>query len=297
MKTKKRKLIKQENVKGGYVESDYLTKRLYAKSRDGKKIPISIVYNRKKYNKNGPLLLWGYGSYGATYDPWFSSSRLSLLDRGFAFAIAHIRGSKIYDESWYENGKLLKKINTFNDFIDCSKYLISCNYTSIGNLYAIGGSAGGLLMGAIANMRSDLFNGIVAEVPFVDVINTMLDETIPLTTGEYDEWGNPNIKKYFDYMLTYSPYNNVVKKEYANLLVTSGFHDSQVQYWEPLKWVAKLRSCKVGDSLLLLDMDMDSGHGGATGRFKPLKKVALNYAFLLYLDKSGNKDNLSRREK
>ena len=259
---------------------------MYAHSRDGVKIPVSIVYNVKKFKKKGPLLLWGYGSYGATYDPWFSSARLSLLDRGFAFAVAHIRGSKIYGESWYENGKLLKKVNTFNDFIDVGKFVINEGYTSLGNLYAIGGSAGGLLMGAVSNMRSDLFNGIIAEVPFVDVINTMLDETIPLTTGEYDEWGNPNVKKYFDYMLSYSPYDNVEKKEYTNMLVTSGFHDSAVQYWEPLKWIAKLRSFKVDDNLLLLDMDMDSGHSGTTGRFKSLRKIALNYAFLLYLSQN-----------
>ena len=286
MKTKKRKVIKQEKIKGNFVESDYETKRLYAQSRDGVKIPVSIVYNVKKFKKKGPLLLWGYGSYGATYDPWFSSARFSLLDRGFAFAVAHIRGSKIYGESWYENGKLLKKVNTFNDFIDVGKFVINEGYTSLGNLYAIGGSAGGLLMGAVSNMRSDLFNGIIAEVPFVDVINTMLDETIPLTTGEYDEWGNPNVKKYFDYMLSYSPYDNVEKKEYTNMLITSGFHDSAVQYWEPLKWIAKLRSFKLDNNLLLLDMDMDSGHSGTTGRFKSLKKVALNYAFLLHLSQN-----------
>ena len=215
----------------------------------------------------------------------FSTARLSLLDRGFCFAIAHIRGGKIYDENWYEDGKLLKKKNTFYDFIDCAEFLIKKKYTQKEHLYAEGGSAGGLLMGAILNIKGNIFNGVIAAVPFVDVVSTMLDDTIPLTTFEYDEWGNPNEKKYFDYMLSYSPYDNVKKEDYPNILITSGFYDSQVQYWEPLKWIAKLRDYKIDKNLLLLDMNMDAGHGGTTGRFKIYKEIALEYAFLFYLEK------------
>ena len=284
MSSKRRKLLKEMEIIGGYDKNKYASERIYVKSRDGKDIPVSLVYNKKKFKKPGKIHLYGYGSYGLIVEPSFSISRLSLLDRGFCFAIAHIRGSKVYDEEWYDDGKLLNKKNTFNDFIDCASYLINKNYTSADNLYAEGASAGGLLVGSILNMNGNLFNGIIAGVPFVDVINTMLDDTIPLTTFEYDEWGNPNLIKYFNYMLSYSPYDNISKKKYPNLLVTSGYNDSQVQYWEPLKWVAKLREYKTDDNLLLLDIDMDTGHGGTTGRYKIYKKIALEFAFLLYLE-------------
>ncbi len=285
MKTKKRKILKEQEIVGEYNKKQYITERIYAHSRDGKKIPISLVYNNNVYKKNGKLLLDGYGSYGYTNEPYFSSANLSLLDRGFCYAIAHIRGGKIYGEQWYEDGKMLKKKNTFNDFIDCAKHLINKKYTIKEHLYAEGASAGGLLMGAVANdQSSNIFNGILAGVPFVDVINTMLDDTIPLTTGEYNEWGNPNIKKYFNYMLSYSPYDNISKKDYPNLLITSGYTDSQVQYWEPLKWIAKLRDFKTDTNLLLLDMNMDAGHSGTTGRFKYFEKVALKFSFLFKLE-------------
>jgi oligopeptidase B len=235
-------------------------------------------------NGKTPLLLYAYGSYGSTVDPYFSTVRLSLLDRGFIFAIAHVRGSEYLGRSWYENGKLLKKKNTFTDFIDVSKYLIANKYTSSKHLYANGGSAGGLLMGAITNMAPEIYNGIVAEVPFVDVTTTMLDDSIPLTTGEYDEWGNPNEKEYYDYMTSYSPYDQVAIKDYPNLLVTTGLHDSQVQYWEPAKWVAKLRDMKTDTNLLLLHINMEAGHGGASGRFNALKRYARSYSFLLDLE-------------
>ncbi len=227
-----------------------------------------------------PLLLYGYGSYGITMEPGFSSVRLSLLDRGFVYAIAHIRGGQIYGRQWYDDGKLLKKMNTFTDFNACAEYLIEQKYTSTDYLFAQGGSAGGLLMGAVANLRPDLYKGIIANVPFVDVVTTMLDESIPLTTGEYDEWGNPNEKEYYDYMLSYSPYDNVAAKDYPAMLVTTGLHDSQVQYWEPTKWVAKLRDMKTDDNLLLLKIEMETGHGGASGRFERYKEVALEYAFM-----------------
>ena len=284
MDKRTRKLLKQEPVLGGYRAADYKSERIYATSRDGQKIPISLVYNKKVYKSPDKLLLYGYGSYGSTADPTFGSAKLSLLDRGFCYAIAHIRGGKIYDESWYEDGKMLNKMNTFNDFIDAGLYLIKKKYTTPAHLYAFGGSAGGLLMGVVANMSSDMFNGIIAAVPFVDVVNTMLDETIPLTTGEYDEWGNPNKKKYFDYMLSYSPYDNITNQDYANLFILSGYYDSQVQYWEPLKWIAKLREMRTNHNLLILDMDMDTGHGGSTGRFKPYKEAAKIYAFILMLE-------------
>ncbi|GAQ49661.1 oligopeptidase B [Flavobacterium psychrophilum] len=227
---------------------------------------------------------YAYGSYGYSMDCTFSTTRLSLLDRGFIFAIAHIRGGEDLGRPWYEDGKLLKKKNTFTDFIDCSKYLISEKYTSAKHLYAEGGSAGGLLMGAVINMAPLLYNGIIAQVPFVDVITTMLDDSIPLTTGEYDEWGNPNKKKYYDYMKSYSPYDNIVAQKYPNMLVTTGLHDSQVQYWEPAKWVAKLRTLKTDNNLLYLDTNMDAGHGGASGRFESLKEVAKEFSFLLDLE-------------
>nr|WP_319401411.1 S9 family peptidase [uncultured Carboxylicivirga sp.] len=276
---------KVQEVVGGHNPDDYITERLWATSRDGEKIPISIVH-RKDYEKDGqaPLLLYGYGSYGVTVDPWFSSTRLSLLDRGFVYAIAHIRGGQSMGREWYDDGKMMNKINTFTDFIDAGQYLVKENYTSPKHLYAMGGSAGGLLMGAVANMEPELFNGIVASVPFVDVVSTMLDETIPLTTNEFDEWGNPKNKKAYDYMMMYSPYDNVEAKDYPNMLVTTGLFDSQVQYWEPAKWVAKLRATKTDNNLLLLHTNMEAGHGGASGRFKQYRETALEYSFLLMLE-------------
>lgn len=285
METKEKTLRKQQEVVGGYDSEHYVTERLFATAADGTAIPISVVY-KKDFQKNGesPLLLYGYGSYGMSMDPSFNSSRLSLLDRGFTYAIAHIRGGEEMGRKWYENGKMMDKKNTFTDFIDCGKYLVAEKYTSPTHLYAQGGSAGGLLMGAVINMAPELWNGIIAQVPFVDVVNTMLDETIPLTTNEYDEWGNPNEKAAYDYMKSYSPYENIEAKEYPNLLVTTGLHDSQVQYFEPAKWVAKLREMKKGDQVVLFKTDMEYGHGGASGRFDYLKEAALNYAFLLKLE-------------
>jgi len=287
MATKERTLLKQRKVLGGEFDADnYISERIFAKSRDGKtEIPISLVY-RKGIQKNGktPLLLNGYGSYGSSSDPYFSSVRLSLLDRGFIFAIAHIRGGQEMGRYWYEDGKLLKKKNTFYDFIDCGKYLIENNFTSSAHLYANGGSAGGLLMGAVMNMEPELFNGVIAGVPFVDVINTMWDESIPLTTSEFDEWGNPKEKEYYDYMKSYSPYDNIMNVNYPNLLITTGYWDSQVQYWEPAKWIAKLRDLRANDNLLLMYCDMDVGHGGSSGRFESLKEIALEYAFLFKLE-------------
>ncbi len=285
MKTHEKTLLKREEVLGGYNPQDYETKRLYATASDGTQIPLSLVYKKgiKKSGKN-PLLLYGYGSYGITIDPAFSSVRLSLINRGFIYAIAHIRGGQINGRQWYEDGKLLKKMNTFTDFNSCAEYLINEKYTSTDHLYAIGGSAGGLLMGAVINLRPDLYKGIVAAVPFVDVLTTMLDETIPLTTGEYDEWGNPNLKEYYDYMLSYSPYDNIKAMQYPNMLVTTGLHDSQVQYWEPAKWVAKLRELKTDKNILLLHTDMDTGHGGASGRYQRYRETARDYAFLLMLE-------------
>jgi oligopeptidase B len=284
MKSKGMELLKQQEVLGGFNTADYVSERLYAKARDGVTVPISIVYH-KDFKKDGsqPLLLYAYGSYGASMDPYFSSARLSLLNRGFAFAIAHIRGGEEMGRHWYEDGKLLNKKNTFNDFIDCGEFLVAEKYAAKDQLYAQGGSAGGLLMGAVMNMRPDLWKGVVAAVPFVDVITTMLDESIPLTTGEYDEWGNPNEKEYYDYILSYSPYDQVEAKDYPATLVTTGLHDSQVQYWEPAKWVAKLRELKTDKNPLLLHTNMDAGHGGASGRFARLKEVALQYAFFLDL--------------
>ncbi len=284
MRNKKSELLKQFEVKGDFKVENYETKLIYAKAKDGVKIPISIVYRKgTKLDGSAPLLQYGYGSYGASMDPYFSSSRLSLLDRGFIYAIAHIRGGEEMGYGWYEDGKLLKKKNTFTDFIACSEHLIKNNYTKADNLFAMGGSAGGLLIGAVINMRPDLYKGVIAAVPFVDVVTTMLDESIPLTTGEFDEWGNPKEKKYYDYMLSYSPYDNVKAQDYPAMLVTTGLHDSQVQYFEPAKWVAKLRDLKTDDNLLLLDIDMTTGHGGASGRFKRLKNTALEYAFFLDL--------------
>jgi oligopeptidase B len=286
MKTREKTVLKEQEVLGGkFDKNNYTEERVWATAEDGTKVPISMVYRKgiKKDGKN-PLLLYAYGSYGASMDPYFSSIRLSLLDRGFIFAIAHIRGGEDLGRDWYENGKLLKKKNTFTDFIDCSKFVIAQKYTSPEHLYAEGGSAGGLLMGAIVNMAPELYNGIIAQVAFVDVITTMLDDTIPLTTGEYDEWGNPNDKVYYDYMKSYSPYDNVKAQKYPHMLVTTGLHDSQVQYWEPAKWVAKLRVTKTDNNLLFLDTNMEAGHGGASGRFEALKEVAKEYSFLLDLE-------------
>ncbi len=284
IQTAKRILRKRQKVVGGYAPDDYLTERKYVTAHDGAKIPVSIVY-KKEFRKNGscPLLLYGYGSYGYTIESSFRSSRLSLLNRGFAFAIAHVRGGQEMGRYWYDEGKLLNKKNTFSDFIDCAKALIVNHYTSPKKLFAMGGSAGGLLMGAVANLAPGLFKGIIADVPFVDVVTTMLDESIPLTTGEYDEWGNPNDKVYYNYMLSYSPYDNVETKSYPAMLITTGLHDSQVQFWEPAKWVAKLRDMKTDNNLLLLWTNMDYGHSGASGRFEQFKEIAMDYVFMFYL--------------
>lgn len=276
--------LKRQEVLGDFDPHNYQSERLYAPARDGVKVPISLVY-RKGFQKDGqqPLLLYAYGSYGHSMEPYFSSVRLSLLDRGFAFAIAHIRGGEELGRWWYEDGKLLKKKNTFTDFIDCAKYLVEHNYTNTQKLFAMGGSAGGLLVGAVINIAPDLWKGVVAAVPFVDVVTTMLDDSIPLTTGEYDEWGNPNDPEYYKYIKSYSPYDNVKAQAYPAMLVTTGLHDSQVQYWEPAKWVAKLRVMKTDDNPLLLHTNMDAGHGGASGRFERFKETAMEYAFMLDL--------------
>jgi oligopeptidase B len=287
LNSRERTLKKQDEVLGGTFDStNYVSERIMAPSRDGEtQVPISIVY-RKDYQKNGdePLLLYGYGSYGNTIDPWFSSSRLSLLDRGFAFAIAHIRGGQEMGRSWYEDGKMLNKKNTFYDFIDSGQHLVNMGYTNSEHLYAQGGSAGGLLIGAVINMAPELWHGAIAAVPFVDVVSTMLDETIPLTTFEFDEWGNPKEKEYYDYIKSYSPYDNVAAQDYPHLLITTGYWDSQVQYWEPAKWIAKLRDTKTDNNMLIMDCNMEVGHGGASGRFKRFKEVALSYAFLIHLE-------------
>ncbi|WP_461099950.1 S9 family peptidase [Spirosoma luteolum] len=284
MDTKTKTLLKQQEVLGGFNKDNYVSERVYATVRDGVQVPVSIVY-RKGTKKDGtaPLLQYAYGSYGYSTDPGFSSTRLSLLDRGFIYAIAHIRGGQEMGRRWYEDGKMLKKKNTFNDFVDVSNYLIKNKYTAADKLFAMGGSAGGLLMGAVINQAPQLYKGVVAAVPFVDVVTTMLDESIPLTTGEFEEWGNPKNKAYYDYMLSYSPYDNVTKQAYPNLLVTTGLHDSQVQYWEPAKWVAKLRTLKTDTNQLLLHTNMEAGHGGASGRFQALREIALEYAFMLNL--------------
>lgn len=285
MVTREQKLIKEETVLGGFDRNNYRTERRFATARDGTQVPVSLVY-RKGMEKNGknPLLQYGYGSYGFSMEPWFDADVISLLDRGFIYAIAHIRGGSEMGRDWYYNGRQLKKKNTFTDFIDVSKFLIEDGYTSAEHLYAQGGSAGGLLIGAVANMAPELYHGMVTRVPFVDVVTTMLDEDIPLTAGEWDEWGNPAEKVYYDYMKSYSPYDNVAAMDYPNMLVTTGLHDSQVQYWEPAKWVAKLREFKTGDNLLLLKTDMAAGHSGKTGRFQRIEDEALNYSFFLSLE-------------
>lgn len=287
MKEKTTKLLKQQEVLGGNFHTEnYISERIWAPSRDGQsRIPISLVYHKDTVKSaETPLLLYGYGSYGHTVDASFSNVRLSILDRGFIYAIAHIRGGEYLGREWYEDGKMLHKKNTFYDFLDAGRFLTEQKYTSPKHLYAMGGSAGGLLMGVIVNEEPTLFNGIVAQVPFVDVVTTMLDETIPLTTGEFDEWGNPKNKKYYNYMKSYSPYDNVAPQDYPNMLITTGFNDSQVQYWEPAKWTAKLRELKTDGNILLFKTDMSSGHGGASGRFESLKEDALEYAFLFKLE-------------
>lgn len=278
-------LLKQQKVLGDFSADNYASERLFITARDGIKVPVTLVYRKDKFKKEGtnPLLQYAYGSYGATMDPTFSSARLSLLDRGFVYAIAHIRGSQMLGRPWYEDGKLLNKKNTFNDFVDVTKSLVAQGYGDKDYIFAQGGSAGGLLMGAVANQAPELYKGMVAAVPFVDVVTTMLDESIPLTTNEYGEWGNPNEKAYYEYMLSYSPYDQVSKQDYPNMLVTTGLHDSQVQYFEPAKWVAKLRDYKTDNNKLLFKIDMEAGHGGASGRFKRLEDAALNYAFMLDL--------------
>lgn len=284
MRTREKTLLKQEEVLGGFDPKNYKTERLYATAKDSVKIPISLVYRVGLVRDgNNPLLLYGYGSYGASTDASFSSVRLSLLDRGFVYAIAHIRGGQEMGRQWYEDGKLLKKKNTFTDFIACAEYLIAEKFTNPEKLFAMGGSAGGLLIGAVVNMRPDLFKGVIAAVPWVDVVTTMLDESIPLTTNEFDEWGNPKQKEFYDYMLSYSPYDNVIAQNYPNMFVTTGLHDSQVQYWEPAKWVAKLRELKTDNNILLLHTDMKAGHGGKAGRFERHRLTAMEYAFMLDL--------------
>ena len=286
MNSKTKKILKQRTVPNSKFKSDnYIEKRLWADSRDGVKIPISLVYHKNTaLDLNTPLLLYAYGSYGYTIDPYFSSNRLSILDRGFIFAIVHVRGGQYLGRSWYDGGKLLNKKNTFNDFIDSTNFLISSGISSARHIHAMGGSAGGLLMGAILNESPSLYKSVIASVPFVDVITTMLDESIPLTTGEYDEWGNPNNKKYYNYIMSYSPYDNIKNQDYPNIMVTSGYHDSQVQYWEPTKWVAKLRAYKTDSNVLFLVTNMGAGHSGPSGRFNSLRETANEYAFILQLE-------------
>jgi oligopeptidase B len=285
LQTKVQTVLKEQEVVGGYDKSAYASERVWATAPDGTKVPISLVYRKDQRKETGnPLLLYGYGSYGATIDPGFSSTRLSLLDRGFIYAIAHVRGGQYLGRAWYEDGKLLKKMNTFTDFIACGEFLVQEGYTQTDKMFAMGGSAGGLLMGAVVNLRPDLWKGVVAQVPFVDVVTTMLDETIPLTTFEYDEWGNPNQLEYYNYMLSYSPYDQVKAQAYPAMLVTTGLHDSQVQYWEPAKWVAKLRAMRTDKSVpLLMYCNMETGHGGASGRFEAYRETAMEYAFMLDL--------------
>ena len=285
LETRAHSLLKEQAVAGEFNRNDYQTERLFATARDGTRVPVSLVYRKglKKDGKN-PLLQYAYGSYGSSSYPYFNSDLLSLLDRGFVYAIAHIRGGSEMGRDWYFDGRQLNKKNTFTDFIDVSKFLIDEGYTSPKHLYATGASAGGLLMGAVLNMAPELYNGVIAEVAFVDVITTMLDAEIPLTSGEWDEWGDPRDKEFYDYMLSYSPYDNVAEKDYPNILVTTGLHDSQVQYWEPAKWVARLRTHKTDNNILLLKTDMSAGHSGKTGRFQRIEDESLNYAFIMGLE-------------
>jgi len=285
MDTREQELRKQQEVVGGHDPDDYVTERIFAPARDGVKVPVTLVYRKDtKKSSSTPMLLYAYGSYGISMDPWFNSSHLSLLDRGFIYAMAHIRGGQEMGRHWYEDGKMFKKKNTFNDFVDCADHLIREGYTSSEHLYAMGGSAGGLLVGAVANIAPDRFNGMIAAVPFVDVVSTMLDESIPLTTNEFDEWGNPKNLESYEYMLSYSPYDNVKEQDYPHMLVTTGYFDSQVQYWEPAKWVAKLRDKKTDENLLLFHTNMEAGHGGASGRFRRYREEAMRYAFMLKLE-------------
>ncbi len=285
MATEEHSLIKEAEVVGDFDRANYQTERRFARARDGTEVPVSIVYRKgMEKNSKNPLLQYAYGSYGSSSAPYFSSNLLSLLDRGFVYTIAHIRGGSEMGREWYFDGRQLNKKNTFTDFIDVSKYLIAEGYTSADHLYAYGGSAGGLLMGAVLNLAPELYNGVFAAVPFVDVVTTMLDEDIPLTSGEWDEWGNPNEKEFYDYMLSYSPYDNVAAQDYPNVLVTTGLHDSQVQYWEPAKWVAKLREHKTDDNMLILKTDMSAGHSGKTGRFRRIEDTALYFSFFVGLE-------------
>ena len=284
MRTRQKSLLKQQKVLGGFDSDNYRTERLDATAKDGTKIPVSLVYHKSvKRNGTAPLYLYGYGSYGSSMSAGFRSTMLSLINRGFVYAIAHVRGGQEHGRRWYEDGKLMKKKNTFTDFIDCAEYLAKEQYADPARLFAGGGSAGGLLIGAVANMRPNLFRGLIADVPFVDVVTTMLDDTIPLTTFEYDEWGNPSEEEAYHYMLSYSPYDNVATVDYPALLILAGLHDSQVQYWEPAKWAARLRHRSTGNNLLLLKTDMTAGHGGASGRFDRFRDTALEHAFLLKL--------------
>ena len=284
MRTRARTLVKRDEVLGGFDPARYRTERLHAEAADGARVPISLVARRDTpRDGTSPLLLYGYGAYGISLDAGFRSPRLSLLDRGFVYAIAHVRGGEELGRSWYDAGRLLNKKNTFTDFIACAERLIELGYTRPERLFAMGGSAGGLLLGAVLNLRPDLFHGAVAQVPFVDVVTTMLDESIPLTTGEYDEWGDPRVRRYYEYIRSYSPYDNVTARRYPHLLVLAGLHDSQVQYWEPAKWVARLRARKTDENLLLLRTNLDAGHGGASGRYERYRETALQYAFLLDL--------------
>jgi len=284
MSTREKEIIWQQTVMGDFQPGNYITRRIFVEARDGARIPVTTVQHMATpSDQPNPLLQYGYGSYGSNMNPWFNSNLISLLDRGFIYAIAHIRGGQEMGRQWYEDGKFLNKINTFNDFIDVSEYFLANQYTTPEMLFASGGSAGGLLMGAIVNMRPELYRGILAAVPFVDVVTTMLDETIPLTTAEYDEWGNPNDPVYYEYMLSYSPYDQISRQVYPNILITSGLHDSQVQFWEPTKWTAKLREYNTGNNKILLQTNMEAGHGGASGRFRRLKEIALQYAFFIDL--------------
>ena len=284
MRTQEKQVMKEQEVLGDFDKENYIEERIWAEAKDGVKVPISLVYHKDlRKGEGNPFLLYAYGSYGCTMEPYFSTTRLSLLDRGFVWAIAHVRGGEEMGREWYEDGKLLNKRNTFDDFIACSQHVITQGYTTSDLLFAEGGSAGGMLMGVIANEQPALYKGVIAQVPFVDVVTTMLDDSIPLTTGEYDEWGNPNEKEYYDYMLSYSPYDNVKAQAYPNMYISTGFHDSQVQYWEPAKWVAKLREMKTDEHQLFLDTNMDTGHGGASGRFESLKELAKEFAFMFDL--------------
>ena len=276
-------LIKQSKVMGSFNSDDYQSERLWVEARDGVKVPVSLVYSKALFNHKNPILIYAYGSYGHSMDIGFSSANLSLLDRGFVYAVAHVRGGEELGRQWYDDGRLFNKKNSFNDFVDVSKSLVESGYAATDKVFAMGGSAGGLLMGGVINQAPELYRGVVSAVPFVDVVSTMLDESIPLTTGEYDEWGNPNNIDYYHYILSYSPYDQVTAKDYPNMLVTTGLHDSQVQYWEPAKWVAKLRDLKTDDNKLLLYTDMEAGHGGKSGRFKHFEDIAREFAFLIDL--------------